>query len=109
MTITDTPLNPTSTRPRSDPAVIARRPSRPDGVFVAPGKAAGTRARRRRRARVRRSERRHPQLGGRLIRALGELRLPPPAAHRMSPPTPTRLDSAAAIGEWTRRRDDPNP
>ena len=37
------------------------------------------------------------------------LRLPEPLIERSRPNAPTTHDSAAALGVWMRRRDDPNP
>lgn len=107
VTATDSP-----TRPAAGPidppvtAVVARRPSRPDGVFARPedvvARAVG-------RPRPRRTAHRRRRRFRIVARVLHELRLPPPIVDTSLRPAPTRLDTAAAIGQWMRRRDDPNP
>ena len=96
-------------RPSADPrrdATSGHRSGRPDGVFARPeilaAKAAGTGWQRRR-------DRRRSQGSVWLGHLVELLRLPPPLVDRSQPPTQTRPDTAAAIGVWMRRRDDPNP
>lgn len=87
-------------------ATSGRHSGRPEGMFGRPEvlalRAAGTRRRRR-------PPRRRSQGSVRLGNLVELLRLPPPLVDRSQPPTQTRPDTAAAIGVWMRRRDDPNP
>lgn len=99
----------TRTRPPADAAdgaTIPRRPARPDDVFARPEVLAA-------RAAATRPQPRPPRRRSRASVWLGHLldllRLPPPLVNRSQPPVQTRPDTAAAIGVWMRRRDDPNP
>lgn len=99
----------TPTRPPAEAtadATRSRRPARPDGVFARPEALA---ARATRTSRPRRPHRRRSRTSVWLGHLLDLLRLPPPLVDRSQPPTQIRPDTAAAIGVWMRRRDDPNP
>lgn len=45
----------------------------------------------------------------RIVRLIKAFRTRPQARRRIAPLAPSPFDSAAAKGEWMRRREDPNP
>ena len=95
----------TPTRPATD-ATSGRCSARPEGVFARPEALSARAAGARRQHRSRRPRRRVSKWLSSLVDLL---RLPPPLVDRSRPPAQTELDTAAAIGVWMRRRDDPNP